>query len=559
MRSPIPARRKLAGWYVQQLRDHRMKIGAIRFLRLILFAIGMGKPGIGLWNGIVMSVSSKTPRRILALWFPRLPTDRLQRHEKPTIASPPLVAVAKVKSAMVLQAVDRQATSLGLSVGQPLANAHAMLPALEVVQTDEMADAQLLNRIADWCDRFTPLVAMDGSRRILLDVTGVSHLFGGEQEMLDKICSKLEIQGFAVRGAMAGTAAAARALARYRDGAVVAPGAEADAIKSLPVEALDIDDVIIHAFRRAGLKTVRQVATRKRSEITTRFGAATLSTLDEILGRNGKPISPRRQRASYWKQENFAEPIVTKEIIRTTIKSLAIALSEMMEKHDEGARQLEAIFFRADGAIRRIAIEMGMPTRDPVVVERMFCEKLDTLIDPLDPGFGFDLIRLCAVHVERTGSEVLDLNARTNEKAEISFLIDRLAARFGTNHILRFQPNDTHIPENSFSVVPAQSAVGIKTAWKKLRATHSAPRRPLRMFTRPEPINTVAITQLNWRRASRAIIQHVGPERIAMEWWRHEKIQPERDYFRMEDEEGRRYWLYRNKATEQWFLHGLFA
>ena len=167
-----------------------------------------------------MGVSSKVPRRIIALWFPRLPTDRLQRRAR-TQDAPPLVLVAKVDNALRLSAVDRKATALGLAIGQPLANARAMLPELKAVAANDPADLKLLTRIADWCDRFTPFVALDGPRCLLLDVTGVGHLFGGEQALLDRIRNSLQRQGFALRGALAGTAVAARALAHYRDGVVV--------------------------------------------------------------------------------------------------------------------------------------------------------------------------------------------------------------------------------------------------------------------------------------------------------------------------------------------------
>ena len=519
-----------------------------------------------------MMVSSR--KRIVALWFPRLATDRLQRRGKlwpseTAQETPPLVAVAKVDNALRLSALDRKATSLGLAIGQPLANARAMLPALKVVAANEPDDLKLLTRIADWCDRFTPYVALDGPRGLLLDVTGASHLFGGEQAMLNRIRESLQAQGFAVRGAMAGTAIAARAFARYRDGIVIAPGEEAKAIEPLPIAALNLDPVTTHAFRRAGLKTVGQVASRKRSEITARFGAAMVATLDQALGHGGKPISPRLPLPDYWKEQGFAEPVITQEAIRLTLKSLAIALSRVLEQRGEGSRRLEAVFFRADGAVRRIAIEMGTSTREPAVIERLFREKLDTLADPLDPGFGFDLIRLSANRVERSEREVADLDACINEKTDISFLVDRLATRFGSHRILAFQPNDTHIPEAAWLAVPAQYAQLSKLSWKKIRSVGDAPRRPLRLFTRPEPVTlltTISGSQhLRWRRAQHVVTQCEGPERIAMEWWRHETPQPTRDYFRVEDSEGRRYWLYRNGVVGrdgvvlQWFLHGVFA
>ncbi|MCC7479963.1 MAG: DNA polymerase Y family protein, partial [Hyphomicrobiales bacterium] len=308
-----------------------------------------------------MKVSSR--KRIVALWFPRLPTDRLQRRGKrQAVEAPPLVVVAKVDNALRLSAVDRKATFLGLAIGQPLANARAMLPALTVVAANEPDDLKLLTRIADWCDRFTPHVALDGPRGLLLNVTGAAHLFGGEQALLDRIRESLKAQGLAVRGAMAGTAVAARAFARYRDGAVIEPGEEAQMMAPLPVAALNLDHITTHAFRRAGLKTVGQVASRKRAEMTARFGTGMVAILDQALGKSTQPLSPRLPVPDYWKEQGFAEPIATEEVIRATLRSLATALADVLEKRGEGARRLEAVFFRADGALRRIAIDMGVPT-----------------------------------------------------------------------------------------------------------------------------------------------------------------------------------------------------
>jgi len=473
----------------------------------------------------------------------------------------PLVTVAKIDNAMCLTAVDRKATSLGLYVGMPLANARAMLPALKVMAANEPADLRLLERIADWCDGFTPFVALDPPRGLLLDVTGAAHLFGGEQAMLGCLCASLKKQGFKVRGALASTATAARALARCQDGTVVPPGAEAAALAPLPVEALNLDPVVTHAFRRAGLKTVGQVTSRGRAELTARFGAQLVFTLDHALGQVEKPISPRLPLPDYCAERRFAEPVVIKDTILSTLASLAASLSEVLERHGEGARRLEAVFFRADGAVRRIAVETGSPTREPAVIARLFREKLDALADPIDPGFGFDLIRLAASRAERCAAEATGFGADTKEKKEIRFLVDRLAARFGSHRILIFQPNDTHIPEAAFVAVPAQYAPASKLSWEKIRGAHEAPRRPLRLLASPEPVSVVPGETLSfrWRRVLHVGAQVEGPERIAMEWWRHQTSLPARDYFRVEDEEGRRFWLYREGETSRWFLHGIFA
>jgi protein ImuB len=531
-----------------------------------------------------MKVSSGSPltgnRRIIALWFPRLATDRLQRRWKaraertPSAEAPrdppPLVVVAKEKNALRLSALDRKATAQGLTIGQPLANARAVLPALKVMAANDGADRKLLERIADWCDRFTPFVALDPPRALLLDVTGATHLFGGEKALLDRILGTLRKQGFAVRGALAGTAMAARACARYCDGLVVAPGREMEIAAPLPVEALFLDPVTTHAFRRAGLKTIGQVAYRDRRELTARFGSAMVFTLETALGKTERPISPRIPLADYSAERNFAEPVATEAVIRATLVSLAETLAEALEQRGEGARRLEAAFFRADGAVTRIAVETGAPTREPAIIERLFREKLDALADPLDPGFGFDLIRLSASRTQRCETALADFNADLNAEREIRFLVDRLSARFGPHRILAFQPNDTHIPEAAGLALPAQGARGTKSTWE-VRRKGEMPHRPLRLLAKPEEIDAIAAVpaaaprRFRWRRAWRDVALAEGPERIAMEWWRHVVAQPTRDYFRVEDTNGNRFWLYRDglyareTGNPRWYLHGVFA
>jgi len=282
-----------------------------------------------------------------------------------------------------------------------------------------------------------------------------------------------------------------------------------------------------------------------------------------------------------------------------------------LERQGQGARGIEARFFRTDGAVRTIAIETAQPTREPALLVRLFQEKLDALADPLDPGFGYDLIRLNADRTEPLRAEATDFDAAAHGAREMRFLVDRLAARFGKTRVLTFEPRSTHIPERAFAAVPAQSSswpghypghpyhreserrLGRSSApengwpaqraghdehedtpvWQRLRGTREAPRRPLRLFARPEPIDVTAEVpdappqQFRWRRVLHAVAFAEGPERIAPEWWREpgaESPEPTRDYFRVEDSQGRRFWLYREglygreTAAPRWFVHGLF-
>ena len=491
----------------------------------------------------------------------------------------PCIVVAKQNNALQIFALDDAAARLGLDIGLPLANARAICPQLKVFDADEAADAKALNAIAEWCDRFTPLVALDSPHGLFLDITGCVHLFGGEAAMMRLVCDVLTAQGFAVSAAIAGTSVCARTITRHVHGRIVRDGEEADAVKPLPVFALGADDAITIGLRRAGLKTIGDVASRARHEITARFGAEFTTRLEQALGQSDAPISPRKPLPDYIVEKRFAEPVATDAVISATLSRLAQMLVGTMAQQGKGARRLEANFFRTDGAVRTIVVDTGQPVTRSEVIDRLFRERLDALSDPLDPGFGFDLIRLSASRTEIVVQQQRDLDANVHDNDELAALIDRIAARIGGRRVVVHLPQDTHMPERAVMAAPAQHhlAAAARAVWPA-RAEGEPPLRPLRLFERPEEIKVIAQVpdgppaRFVWRRATHAVVRAEGPERVAMEWWRSQNEMLTRDYFRVEDEAGLRFWLYRDglydreieqeegKAVQpNWFMHGLFA
>ncbi len=492
----------------------------------------------------------------------------------------PSVVVAKENNALQIYSLDDAAARYGLSAGLPLANARAICPHLTVFDADETADARTLGDIADWCDRFTPLVALDPPHGLFLDITGCAHLFGGEAAMMRLLCDVLTAQGFTISAAIASTSVCARTMTRHIHGRIVPDGEEADAVSPLPVSALTVDPAITNGLRRAGLKTIGDVASRARHEITARFGSAFTTRLDQALGHGDAPISPRKLPPDYIVEMRFAEPVATENVISATLSRLAGTLMLAMEKQGKGARRLEASFFRTDGALRVIEVETGQPVTRADMIDRLFRERLDALSDPLDPGFGFDLIRLSASRTEIVVQQQHDLDAHVHDNDELAALIDRIAARIGGKRVVVHLPQDTHIPEHAELPAPAQHHLPAATqaAWPA-RASGEPPLRPLRLFDRPEPINVPVATvpdgpphRFTWRRAVHAVVWVEGPERIAMEWWKQDGKMLTRDYFRIEDEAGLRFWIFRDGLYDSelideegepvpanWFVHGLFA
>ena len=542
-------------------------------------------------------------RRILALWLPRLPTDRLKRanaaHKTATNTletnrvEAPLVIAGRANNALFVYALNRSAQRLGLYRGQPLANARAMIENLAVVPADERADLALLESIADWCDRFTPLVVADPPDGLFLDVTGVTHLFGGEAPMLEHVRDKIQAQGLHVQAAIAGTSLSTRALARYASGSIARPGEDRALIAPLPIAALDCGEDKLRALKRAGLKTIAQVAERGRAELTARLGAHFLTRLHVMLGAEEKPLAPRRPLPDLRAEQCFAEPVVTQEVIAKSLHVLAISLCEILEREGQGLRLLEAAFFRADGKVERIAVKTGAPLRDPDVMLRLLNQRLDALADPLDPGFGFDLIRLEASLAEKTHAAEASFDTEENARWQINFLLDRLSARFGEQRVQRFVPQDTHIPEAQGAAVPAQERdfIGV---WTRKRQANDPPLRPLRLLEKPEEIKASFLVTpdgsprvFHWRQCKYDATRTEGPERIVLEWWKenpHERLMPSReqrkkiklgiepeplspsrDYFRIETRQGLRFWIYRdsqyrrNDLHPRWYLHGIFA
>jgi protein ImuB len=472
---------------------------------------------------------------------------------------------------MRLAAVNAVARRLGLVPGLTLADARARVPDLAVRDFDPDADARWLERLAQGCARYTPMAAAAPPDALILDITGCAHLFGGEAALAADALARLERLGMAARPARAGTAEAAHALARWSEEQA---NDEAGAIHRLPVIALGLDPEGELGLRRAGLKTVGAVAKRPRAAIAARFGKGAATALERLLGETRGPLSPRLPFGAIHAERRFPEPVARTEYALGILGELAREAAEELRQRNRGGRRFEAVFFRSDGLAQRIAIEFGRPVRDPEAVMRLFSERLDSLGDPLDPGFGFDAIRLSALGEEVQTPSQIALDGGEVDESAVAALIDRLSVRIGREKLLRFEPCDTHIPEASQRLVPA-IAGGKAERWPPPEAGEP-PRRPLQLFDPPEPVAVIAEVpdgppwRFQWRGKQHEVTGFEGPERIASEWWRSPgdplgEKRLTRDYYRIEDAQGRRYWLFRHGLYGQergdpgWYLHGLFA
>lgn len=508
-------------------------------------------------------------RRFLSVWLRRLSTDRIERRAG-LPGDAPLIVIEPVKSALRVAAMNDAAARLGLQAGMPLADVRAMHPGIGVCNADVAADRALLEAVADWCDRYTPLVGLDMPDGLLLDISGCAHLFGGESVLMQDMAARLFRQGLNARIAVADTAGCAWAVARYGNPLLVAKGEALVALNDLPLAALRIDDESVIALAQAGLKRISDVTERPRAPLAARFGSGLLRRLDQALGREEESITPLLPIPSCTAERRFADPIGLEADVLGTIERLARELSIAMERRGEGARLLQAALFRTDGKVYRFDAKAGEPLRDPARIRRLFSERFTAIGDECDPGFGYDMIRLSALTVERLDPVQAGL-ARDDHRVELAHLVDRLSARFGAARVSRLSPRDTHIPEFAEQAVPAQM-VQENPIVQPVEQDSLAPARPIRLFARPEAVEALAEVpdgppvRFKWRCITHDVVAVEGPERIAMQWWRDDAGRVlTRDYFRVESRQGMRAWLYRDglygseTKNPKWFLHGLFA
>lgn len=449
-----------------------------------------------------------------------------------------------------------------------LADARARVPELAVADADPAADRHWLERIADACDRFTPLVEAEPPDGLVLDMSGCLHLFDGEAGLIAAVEASMQRWASQSRLAMASTPEGARALARFQS---VPARDEAAALRRLPVAALEMDAEAERSLRRAGLKRLGDLADRSSAPLAARFGSALIDQLDRVLGRSDSRITPRRALPALILERRFAEPIATADIAMTVIGDLSAEAAAILEERRRGGRRFVARLYRSDGHVIDLSVESGLPLRDPARIQRLFEERVGALADPIDPGFGFDMIRLAVPHDEPLAAAQLALEGGEAREEVVAALIDRLSTRVGRHRVRRFMPRDSHLPEQASLALPAIELPS-PAAWPEPQAGEP-PLRPIHLFDPPQPVDVIAglpdgpPQRFRWQRRLHEVARTEGPERIGAQWWRRAPDDPglTRDYYRVEDVRGRRFWLFRHglygeeRTDPRWYVHGLFA
>lgn len=487
-------------------------------------------------------------RRILALLLPRLRVERLRRPG-------PVAVWAQRGARRLVLAVSLEAEAAGLRAGHALADAQAILPGVTLVPEDPAGDAAALERLALWALRFTPLVGLEGEDGLLLDITGVEHLFGGEAALRAQVLERLSRMGLTAFGAVAGMAGTAMALARAGRNDIVPPGREEAAVAPLSLAALRLDPQLIGALQGLGLRSVGKVAAQPRAGLVRRFGAGLARRLDEALGQAPRPISPIRPPPELRVAQDFADPVVTREGIEAALAVLLRDLCRALRDAGRGARRLLLRAHRVDGDVQEVTLGTGLATRDDRHLARLFHGR----IERLEPDCGFDRITLEAMATDPlTGlQDGLGTAGRTARREELAQLLDRLSQRL---QVWRLAPRASHWPERAMRRVGAFEEVEEFEGW-------AGKPRPVRLLRRPPFIGAMALlpdappSLLRIGREAQRVIRAEGPERFEPEWWRDAPGRKLRDYYRVELASGARLWVCRIGLAQpgeetRWALHG---
>jgi protein ImuB len=500
-------------------------------------------------------------KRVASIYLPRLAIERW-RGSAGGSPKTPVVLVVETAHGLSVHAVTAAAAAGGARAGMRLTDARALDPKLLAEPADPAGDAALLERLARWAGRWSPLVEVDGEDGLRLDVSGIAHLFGGEPALAADMERHFAGLGLTARVAIAPTAGAAWALARFGPRVVEAEGL-ANALAPLPVAALRMKTRPVQILERLGLKTIGQLAAVPRKSLQRRFREADnpLDALDRALGRKDEPLTAAPHEPPPRALVRLAEPATHIEAAEQALKRLVPELARQLEERKLGVRRLHLAGYRVDGSLAGTGVATAIPSRDPAHLHRLLKDKAAAL----DPGFGFDAFALTASWCEPLGAAQESLAEEPDGAGEVAKLVDRLSVKLGAEAVRRPLAVDSHMPERANGWIAAVSSLDCI-------APLPMTARPQRLLDRPEAIAVVYATpeglprRFVWRRGVHDIARVEGPERIAPEWWRERSSARLRDYYRVEDGQGRRYWIYREGVigdgrggTPEWYLHGLFG
>ncbi len=476
-----------------------------------------------------------------------------------------------------------------------------------------------LDVLAAHCERFSPTVGVESSadpESLLLDITGLAHLFGGEAALARQIVDDFARRGLSVRVAIADTLGAAWAVAhccrvrethhslsyvvRFTHPTVVPPGEAAAALRPLPIELLRLNEEMVALLHQLGIEEIGQLEMLPRGELATRLGAQVLQRLDQAVGRLDEPIVPCQPTPLFRAHWAFEHPTGRRETIEQVLEHLVAQVAAMLIRRGRGALRLECrLDCRPENPVR-VGVGLFEPTAKVKHLFQLVELQLERLRIPAP---------VTAIHVEAAITAPLEYRQQelfADEPArqrprQLAALVDRLTSRLTERAVARVRLKSDAQPElawqceplvnrasslthrncrvpraaclpvsparaDKLPVAPNTTSYVYQTARGRRAGRQETPAdllpRPLRLLPRPQRLATTLVlpsgppVRFQHGGQEHHVAHTWGPERIETGWWRGQNVG--RDYFCVETTTGRRFWLFRRLRDGQWFLHGMF-
>ena len=358
-----------------------------------------------------------------------------------------------------ITAANAAANEAGAQIGQRLVDARALCSELKSYPDDLLGDQKTLENITLWTQRWGPWSMVDPPEAIILDVTGASHLQGGDAALLKDIEASFENRGFLARPAMAATVGAAWALSHYGPKQAIADNDNPLlSLEALPVAALRLEPHILKLLRRLGLKRIKDICSVPRENLVRRFrdhrnpGTNPLIRLDQLLGKVPEPMIPFNRNDPPRVSRRLVEPILHRSLLDQIMRDLTDDMVCELEALRLGTRRLELRAYRIDGDVIVRLLELSEATRNAEHIMRLFSAKLDDV----EAGFGIDQVDLCSTWSEPAGLEQSDFNNGDQSiGTTLPQMLDRIVTRLGNDAVRRPVAVGSHIPERSYKLVSA--------------------------------------------------------------------------------------------------------
>ncbi len=442
----------------------------------------------------------------------------------------PLAVVEKQGGRTWVIASNDAAEARGVRAGMAASAAQALADGLVLRRRDPEAERESLEGLAVWAGQFTPSVSLAPPAGLLLEISTCLSLHRGLPNLLRLARRGVAEMGYAATMACAPTSHGARLMAKAGvEKAIRGPARLESILAVLPLMLLDQPPAVLEGLERIGAQTLGDCLRLPRDGVARRFGQALVDELDRALGKVPEAHAFFEPPVSFERSLELPAPVHDAEALQFAVRRLLPELEGFLVLRQAGVQALELVcrHERRDHSVLKLGF--ARPTRE---ASRMHLLLRETLGRTRLEAPVHTLVLRAPLVLPLSGSNS-DL-FRKGREADGDLLLERLRIRLGKEAVYGVETAADHRPERAW-----RPADGPK------RTGRANPHRPLWLL--PEP--------LSCRDGGLKLTS--GPERIESGWWDGGDVA--RDYYVAEDRNGARLWVYCDRASGEWYVHGVFA